>query len=172
MSRIRIVPATEVDLPVILDLVRALAEYERLAASVTATEEQLRRTLFGSKPAAEVLLAYWDRECAGFAVFFPTYSTFLAQAGIYLEDLYVKPHLRGKGIGLALLRHLSRITTERGCGRLEWGVLKWNEPAIQFYRKLGATQMDEWTQYRLAGDALESMARGTENPDKRSALSG
>jgi GNAT superfamily N-acetyltransferase len=165
MSKIRIVPAAEQDLPVILDLIYALAEYEKLAEGVTATEERLRETLFGSKPAAEVLLAHWDRECAGFAVFFPTYSTFLAQAGLYLEDLYVKPHLRGKGIGLALLRSLARIATERDCGRLEWGVLKWNEPAIQFYRKLGAVPLDEWTQYRLAGEALESAARSTKNED-------
>jgi GNAT superfamily N-acetyltransferase len=160
MSKIRIVAATEADLPVILDLVHALAEYEKLADSVTATPERLRDTLFGSKPAAEVVLAHWDGECAGFAVFFPTYSTFLAQAGMYLEDLYVKPHVRGKGIGLALLRHLAKIAVQRGYGRLEWGVLNWNEPAIQFYTKLGAVAMDEWTGYRLAGEALECVARG------------
>jgi GNAT superfamily N-acetyltransferase len=165
MSKIRIVPATELDLPVILDLIHALAEYEKLADSVTATEERLRETLFGSKPAAEVLLAHWDRECVGFAVFFPIYSTFLAQAGLYLEDLYVEPHLRGKGIGLALLKHLARIAIERGCGRVEWGVLNWNQPSIQFYRKLGAVPMDEWTKYRLAGEALKSVARSTDNDD-------
>src|ERR1700689_4260444 len=131
--KLRIVPATELDLPLILDLIHALAEYEKLAHLVTATQGRLRETLFGLKPAAEVLLAYWDRECAGFAVFFATYSTFLAQPGLYLEDLYVKPHLRGKGIGLALLQHLARIATERGCGRLEWGVLNWNQPSIRFY---------------------------------------
>ncbi len=158
MSKLRIVPATELDLPVILDLIQALAEYEKLAHTVTATEERLRETLFGIQPAAEVLLAHWDRECSGFAVFFATFSTFLAQPGLYLEDLYVKPHLRGNGIGLALLSHLSRIATERGCGRLEWGVLDWNQPAIQFYKKLGAVPMDEWTKYRLAGKALSSLA--------------
>jgi GNAT superfamily N-acetyltransferase len=104
MSKLRIVPATERDLPVILELIHALAEYEKLADIVTATQGRLRETLFGIKPAAEVLLTHWDRECAGFAVFFATYSTFLAQPGLYLEDLYVKPHLRGKGIGLALLQ--------------------------------------------------------------------
>ncbi len=158
MSKLRIVPATELDLPVIVDLIHALAEYEKLADTVTATEGRLRETLFGSKPAAEVLLAYWDGECAGFAVFFATYSTFLAQSGLYLEDLYVKSYLRGKGIGLALLKHLARIATERGCGRLEWGVLNWNQSAIQFYEKLGAVPMDEWTKYRLTGEALKSLA--------------
>src|SRR5580692_12077686 len=128
MPKIRIVPATERDLPVILDMIRALAEYEKLAHLVTATEEQLRETLFGVKPAAEVLLAHGERECAGFAVFFATYSTFLAQPGLYLEDLYVKPHLRGKGIGSALLKHLARIAAAREYGRLEWAVLDWNQP--------------------------------------------
>jgi GNAT superfamily N-acetyltransferase len=158
MSKLRIVPATELDLPVILDLIHALAEYEKLAHVVTATQGRLRETLFGLKSVAEVLLAHWDRECASFAVFFATYSTFLAQPGLHLEDLYVKPHLRGKGIGLALLRHLPRIATERGCGRLEWGVLDWNQPAIQFYQKLGAVPMDEWTKYRLTGEAFKSLA--------------
>jgi GNAT superfamily N-acetyltransferase len=158
MSKLRIVPATELDLPVILNLIHALAEYEKLADTVTATEGRLRATLFGNKAAAEVLLVYWDQECAGFAVYFETYSTFLAQPGLYLEDLYVKPHLRGKGIGLAVLKHLAGTATERGCGRLEWGVLNWNEPAIRFYKKLGAIPMDEWTKYRLTGEALGSLA--------------
>lgn len=142
----------------ILELIYALAEYEKLAHEVTATQELLRETLFGVNPAAEVVLAHWDEECAGFAVFFATYSTFLAQPGLYLEDLYVKPDRRGKGIGLALLKHLARIATERGCGRLEWGVLDWNQPAIEFYQKLGAVPMDEWTKYRLTGEALKSLA--------------
>lgn len=158
MSNIRIVPATEGDLPVILDLIHALADYEKLAHMVTATEERLRKTLFGIKPAAEVLLAHYECECAGFAVYFASYSTFLAQAGLYLEDLYVKPHLRGQGIGLALLKHLARLATERGCGRMEWGVLDWNQPAIRFYQKLGAVPMDRWTKYRLTGEALERLS--------------
>src|SRR6202050_2608586 len=158
MSKIRIVPATESDLPVILDMIQALAEYEKLAHMVTATDGRLRETLFSDKPAAEVLLAYCETECAGFAVYFATYSTFLAQPGLYLEDLYVKPHLRGKGIGLALLQHLARVATERGCGRMEWGVLDWNQPSIQFYEKLGAVPMDEWRKYRLTGEALERLA--------------
>lgn len=158
MPDLRIAPAIESDVPVILELIRALAEYERLSHCVTATEAQLRATLFGSKPAAEVLLARWGEECAGFAVFFPTYSTFLARPGLYLEDLYVKPHLRGRGVGLALLKRLAAIAVERGCGRLEWSVLNWNEPAIGFYRKLGAIPMNEWTTYRLTGEALRALA--------------
>jgi GNAT superfamily N-acetyltransferase len=154
MSNVQIVPATESDIPVILDLIHALASYEKLAHVVEATPERLRKTLFGSQPLAEVLLAYRDEECAGFAVFFSTYSTFLAQPGLYLEDLYVKPDQRGKGIGLALLQHLARLATERGCGRLEWGVLDWNEPAIRFYKRLGAVAMDNWTKYRLTGTPL------------------
>ena len=142
----------------ILDMIRALAEYEKLAHLVIATEERLRQTLFGPKPAAEVLFAHFERECAGFAVFFETYSTFLAEPGLYLEDLYVKPHLRGKGIGLALLKHLARIARERGHGRVEWGVLDWNQPSIEFYKKLGAVPMDEWTKYRLTGEALANLA--------------
>jgi GNAT superfamily N-acetyltransferase len=158
MSTLRIVPATELDLPVILDLIHGLAEYEKRANIVTATQERLRETLFGIKPLAEVVLAHWDQECAGFAVFFATYSTFLAQPGLYLEDLYVKPHLRGKGTGLALLKHVASIAIERGCGRVEWEVLDWNEPAIQFYKKLGAAPMEEWTKHRLTGDALKNLA--------------
>jgi len=157
MSNLRIVPATVADVPLILELIRALAEYERLAHCVVATEERLRKSLFGAKPAAEVLLAHLDGECAGFAVFFSTYSTFLAQPGMYLEDLYVKRHFRGKGIGLALLKRLAAIAVERACGRLEWAVLNWNETAIDFYKKLGAVPLDEWTKYRLTGEALEGL---------------
>jgi GNAT superfamily N-acetyltransferase len=154
MPRVRIVPATEGDVPVILELIRGLAEYEKLSDRVTATEDQLRRTLFGTRPAAEVLLAHWDRECAGFALFFPNYSTFLAQPGIYLEDLFVRPHLRGKGIGAALFTELARLAIERNCGRVEWSVLDWNAPSIGFYKKLGALPLDEWTIFRLCGEAL------------------
>jgi len=150
-------PGTESDVPVILELIRGLAEYEKLAHLVQATEERLRGALFGSRPAAEVMLAYVDGECAGFALFFQNFSTFLAQPGIFLEDLYVKPHLRGKGVGSALLRRLAAIAVERGCGRMEWEVLDWNEPSILFYKKLGAQPMDEWTKYRLTGDALSRL---------------
>jgi len=158
MSTLRIAPATEQDIPTILELIRALAAYENLAHLVTATEQRLRETLFGVRPAAEVLLAHWDEECAGYALFFPTYSTFLAQPGLYLEDLYVKPHLRGKRIGFGLLERLAQIACERGCDRLEWSVLNWNEPAIGFYKRLGAAPLDAWTQYRLTKKALETLA--------------
>jgi GNAT superfamily N-acetyltransferase len=158
MSNLQIVPATETDTRLLLDLIRELAEYEKLGHVVTATAERLGNTLFGARPAAEAILAYWDGECAGYAVCFPTYSTFLAQPGLYLEDLYVRPHLRGKGIGLELIRWVARRAIERGCGRMEWGVLDWNEPSIQFYRALGATAQDEWTKYQLAGEALSRLA--------------
>src|SRR5690242_16951930 len=154
MPLARILPATEADIPEILGMIRGLAEYEKLAHLVKATEEQLRQTLFSERPAAEVVMAHLDSECAGFALFFPNYSTFLAQPGIYLEDLYVKPHARGRRLGFALLTHLANLAVERGCGRIEWGVLDWNTPSIEFYKKLGAVPMDEWTKYRLAGDAL------------------
>jgi len=162
MAKLRILPATELDLPLIFELIQALAEYERLSHEVTANPHKLRESLFGRKPAAEVLLAYWGNECAGFAVFFGTYSTFLGQPGLYLEDLYVKPHLRRQGIGLALLRKVATLATERGCARLEWGVLNWNEPAIRFYKKLGAVAMDEWTKYRLSEDALYDLGAARE----------
>ena len=158
MSKIQIVPAIESDVPVILEMILELAEYEKLEHRVTATKARLRETLFGARPAAEVLLAKGELECAGFAVFFATYSTFLAQPGLYLEDLYVKPQLRGNGIGLALLKRVAGIAAERGCSRVDWEVLDWNQPAIGFYRKLGAVPVEEWTRYRLAGEALERLA--------------
>jgi GNAT superfamily N-acetyltransferase len=160
MSEIRIAPATETDVPVILEMIKGLAEYEKLSHVVTATEEQLRLTLFGERPGAEVLLANWNGEPIGFALFFPNYSTFLAQPGIYLEDLYVKPHARGKGAGLALFVELARIAVARGCGRVEWAVLDWNEPSIRFYRKLGAVALDEWKTFRLTSDPLRRLASG------------
>jgi GNAT superfamily N-acetyltransferase len=155
---IEIVPATEADVPLILAMIRGLAEYEKLADMVVATEERLRDTLFGPRPAAEVLLANLDGACVGFALFFPTYSTFLAQPGLYLEDLFVQPDARGKGAGIALLVALAKLAVERGCGRVEWSVLNWNEPSINFYKKLGAIPMDEWTSYRLTGKALAHLA--------------
>jgi GNAT superfamily N-acetyltransferase len=158
MPPLRIAEAAETDVPVILELIRGLAEYEKLLHLVAATEEQLRETLFGEKPAAEVLLARVGSECVGFALFFPNYSTFLAKPGLYLEDLFVKPHARGQGVGAALLKELARVAVRRGCGRIEWAVLDWNEPSIAFYRKLGAVPMDEWTTFRLTGDALLRLA--------------
>ena len=155
--KIEISEATERDVAVILDLIRQLAEYERLADRVTATEDQLRRTLFSARPAAEVLLAAVDGETVGFAVFFSTYSTFLDKPGLYLEDLFVKPHARGQGIGTALLARLAQLAVERDCGRVEWTVLNWNEPSIRFYESLGAVPLNDWTAFRLTGDALTKL---------------
>jgi GNAT superfamily N-acetyltransferase len=138
-------------------MIQGLAEYEKLSHLVTATEERLRQSLFGSRPAAEVLLAWHEAKCVGFALFFPNYSTFLAQPGIYLEDLYVKPEARRKGTGLALLRELARLAAARGCGRVEWAVLDWNEPSIAFYKSLGAVPLDDWTTFRLTGEALTKL---------------
>ena len=158
MEKFMICPATVVDVPVILELIRALATYERAPNEVTATEEGLRDVLFGAKPAAEVLLAFENETAVGFAVFFHNFSTWLGLPGIYLEDLFVKPEHRGKGYGRALLIELAKIARGRGCGRLEWAVLDWNEPAIQFYRKLGAKPMDEWTVFRLTRDGISKLA--------------
>ena len=150
--------ATAQDVPIILDLIKQLAEYERLSDKVVATEQQIRDTLFGEPPAAEVLLATLEGETVGFAVFFTTYSTFLAKPGLYLEDLFVKPHARGKGIGKALLARLAKIAVERDCGRVDWQVLNWNEPSIRFYEALGAVPLSDWTTYRLTGDSLAKLA--------------
>lgn len=144
----------------ILDLIRGLAEYERLAGECVATEARLEETLFGERPQAEVIIASVEGTAAGFALFFANYSTFLARPGIYLEDLFVKPAFRGRGIGKALLVHLAQLAVDRGCGRLEWSVLDWNEDAIRFYESLGAKAMDEWTVYRVTGKALSSLAQG------------
>ena len=153
-------PATEGDLPLILHLIESLAEYERLRDQCVATDEKLRATLFGDNPAAEVLIASINGEPMGFALFFHNYSTFLAQPGIFLEDLFVKPEARGRGVGRALLSSLAQLAVERGCGRLEWNVLDWNELAISFYKRIGAVPMDEWTTFRLTGAALEKLASG------------
>ncbi len=154
----RIEPATERDVPVILRMIAALAEYEKLSHEVSATEDGLRRTLFGARPAAEVIIAYAGETPAGFALFFPNYSTFLGKPGLYLEDLFVLPEWRGHGFGLSLMRHLAKIAVERGCGRFEWSVLDWNEPAIGFYKSLGANLMDGWSIVRVTGDALQNLA--------------
>jgi GNAT superfamily N-acetyltransferase len=151
-------PAQVEDVPTILDLIRDLAAYERAPNEVTATEEQLVDVLFGKKPSAEVLLAFEDKAPVGFAVFFHNFSTWLGRPGLYLEDLFVKPEARGKGYGRALLVDLAKIARDRGCGRMEWAVLDWNDPAIQFYRKLGAKAMDEWTVFRLARDGIAKLA--------------
>ena len=155
----RIRPATEADLGVIEALIRALAEYERMRDEVVMDAALLRRNLFGERRFAEVLIAEENSEAAGFALFFHNFSTFIGRPGIYLEDLFVKPEHRGKGYGKALLRRLAEIAVERECGRLEWAVLDWNEPAIGFYQSLGARPNTEWTVYRLAGEALETLAQ-------------
>ncbi len=154
-------PATRADVPLILQFIRDLSVYEKLAHEVVATEDKLARTLFpadGGAPAAHCVLAFADGAPAGFAMYFFNYSTFLAQPGLYLEDLFVKPELRGRGLGKALLLHLAKMANARGCGRMEWSVLDWNQPAIDFYRRLGAAPMDEWTVFRLTGDALRRYA--------------
>jgi GNAT superfamily N-acetyltransferase len=161
-TEFRIEPATEKDVPVILALIKGLAEYERLSHEVVATEAGLRESLFGNRPGAEVIIGYSGNEPAGFAVFFHNYSTFLARPGIYLEDLFVLPQWRTRGLSRQLLAYVARAAVARGCGRLEWAVLDWNAPAIRFYGKLGAVAMDEWTVYRLTGNALRRLASEAE----------
>jgi GNAT superfamily N-acetyltransferase len=150
-------PATAADTPVIAALIRALADYERLADRVVFDEGRLREHLFGPRPFAEVLLAEEGREVVGFALFFPTFSTFLGQPGMWLEDLFVRPEHRGRGHGKALLAAVAGRAVECGCGRLEWAVLNWNEPALGFYRALGAVPLDDWTVYRLGGPVLAAL---------------
>ncbi len=152
-------PATVADVPIVLELIRELATYERAPNEVTATEEQLVDVLFGPRPAAEVLLAFEKETPVGFAVFFHSFSTWLGQPGLYLEDLFVRPEKRGKGYGRALLVHLAKIARDRGCGRMEWAVLDWNEPALKFYKKLGAAPLDEWTVFRLTRDGIAKLAK-------------
>jgi GNAT superfamily N-acetyltransferase len=150
--------ATEGDVPLILSLIRELADYELLSHEVVATEDMLRDFLFGERPVAEVLIGEHGSEPAGFALFFHNFSTFLGRPGIYLEDLYVRPEFRGAGVGRALLVHLAGLAKERDCGRLEWSVLDWNEPAIGFYESIGAFPVSGWTVYRVTGEELEELA--------------
>lgn len=157
-SNFQIRRATERDVPVILSFIRQLAEYERLSHEAVMTEDILRESLFGPRPAAEVLLGYFGDRPVAFAVFFHNFSTFLGRSGLYLEDLFVIPEMRGKGFGRALLVELAKIARARKCGRFEWAVLDWNEPAINFYKALGAVPMDEWTVFRVTGEALKRLA--------------
>ncbi|HEX7150346.1 MAG TPA: GNAT family N-acetyltransferase [Thermoanaerobaculia bacterium] len=159
--------ATIDDVPLILRFIRDLATYEKLAHAVVATEETLRETLF-TKRYAEVVIAEHDGQPAGFALFFHNYSTFLGKPGIYLEDLFVRPEMRGLGYGKALLAHLAALAVERNCGRVEWAVLDWNDPAMNFYKSLGASPVDEWTIFRLTGDALRNLAVLSSAPSTRS----
>ena len=157
--------ATPTDAPVILSFIQKLAAYERLSHEVVATEELLRETLFGPRSNAEVAIGYLENEPVGFVLYFHNYSTFLGRAGIYIEDLFVEEQFRGRGFGGALLRHVAQLAVTRNCGRVEWSVLDWNEPAIRFYRKLGAVPMSEWTVFRVTGAALTSLAgASTEKP--------
>jgi GNAT superfamily N-acetyltransferase len=159
-SEIGIEAATERDVALVLALIKALADYERLADEVVATEAALRESLFGDRPDAEVAIARAGTEAVGFAVWFHSYSTFLGRRGLYLEDLFVVPSWRGRGVGRRLLQYVARVAVERNCGRMEWSVLDWNAPAVGFYQRLGSRPMDEWTVHRLTGDALTRLARG------------
>jgi len=154
-------PADEHDVPVILEFIRGLAKYEHLEHEVVATEATLRESLFGPHPYAEVVFACIEGEPVGFALFFHNFSTFIGRPGIYLEDLFVRPEARGRGVGRRLLQWLAATAVSRNCGRLEWSVLDWNEPSIRFYRGLGAVPMDEWTTFRVTGPALTQLARAS-----------
>jgi len=151
-------PAEKADTPLILRFIKGLADYEKLSHEVTATEDLLQETLFGARQVAEVIIGEYQGDAVAFALFFHNYSTFLGRPGIYLEDLFVKPEMRGHGFGTVLLAYLAKLATERKCGRVEWSVLDWNTPAIGFYQKLGAVATDEWTVHRLTGRALERLA--------------
>lgn len=150
-------PAEKRDVGVIMGFIKELAEYEGLAHEVIADETSLERFLFGQHPVAEALIAEFQTTPIGFALYFATFSTFVGRPGLYLEDLYVRPNMRGKGVGTLLLQHVARLARERGCGRLEWSVLNWNKPAIRFYEALGARAMDDWTVYRLTDDHLSKL---------------
>ena len=155
--------AQESDVPLVLDFIRKLAEYGDISSEATVTEADLRAALFGARPVAEAILAYVRDEPAGFAVYSLTFSSFMGKPGIYVEDLFVEHRFRGRGVGKALLLTLARRGRERGCGRLEWSVLNWNEQAMEFYQDLGAVPMDEWTTFRLTGDALDRLASSGES---------
>ncbi len=165
MSSRRFIPgfqiraAREIDAPLILSFIQKLADYEKLSHEAVATEAVLKETLFGSKPTAEVLIGYLHDEPVGFVLFFHNYSTFLGRPGIYIEDLFVLEDYRGRGFGRALLIQVAALAKARGCGRLEWAVLDWNEPAVNFYKNLGAVPMSEWTVFRVTGESLEKLAR-------------
>jgi GNAT superfamily N-acetyltransferase len=160
----RFTPAAEEHLGLLLQLIKELAEYERLAHEVTATEADLRASLFGERPAAEAVIAYAGESPAGFAVYFHTFSTFLGRRGLYLEDLFVRPAWRGQGLGRMLLAYVARTALDRGCGRMEWAVLDWNELALGVYRRIGARPLEEWTVQRLTGQALRDLAASVQFP--------
>lgn len=155
---LRIERATERDIPSILRLVRQLAEYEKLAHAMVSSEDDFRRALFGPERNVDALMAFADDAAVGFALYFHSFSTFLGKRGIYLEDIYVEPEYRGRGIGSALLRRLAKIAKDQDCGRMEWSVLTWNRPSIDFYHRLGAVTLEDWRIFRLTGEALERLA--------------
>ena len=159
MPSISIRPATPADVPLIMTLIVELAVYEKLENEVSATEQDLHTALFGDRPVVEGIVALLDGEAVGYALFFSTFSSFLAKPGLYLEDLYVRPAARGFGVGRRLLEYLARVAVDRGWGRFEWAVLDWNEPSIAFYKRMGATPMHDWTVFRVTGTALEKLAR-------------
>ncbi len=150
-------PAARADVPQLMEFIRELAEYERLAHLVEITEELLAKALFGERPAAEALVAESGGEAVGWALFFTNFSTFKGLPGLYIEDIYVRPQFRGRGAGKALLTEVARLAVKRGCGRVEWAVLDWNTPSIEFYKGLGAVPLDEWTMYRLTGESLQRL---------------
>jgi GNAT superfamily N-acetyltransferase len=158
-SSLEIIPATPADVPLLLALIRELAEFEQLLQDVDATAASLHSALFGVRPDCEAVVARVDGEAVGFALYFHNFSTFRARRGLYLEDLYVRPAMRGHGVGKALLLHLAGIALARGCARFEWSVLDWNQRAIDFYRSMGAVPMDEWTVFRVSGEALHALGR-------------
>ena len=158
MAEIRIRPATPDDVPLILTFIHELATYEKLAHEAVASHDDMHAALFGERPVIEAVIASVDGEPVGYALFFPNFSTFLGKPGLYLEDLYVRPAARGAGAGRKLLEHLAQIAVERGWGRFEWAVLDWNEPSIAFYKRMGAKAMDEWTVFRITGQALQKLA--------------
>jgi GNAT superfamily N-acetyltransferase len=153
--------AVAADIPIVLQLIRDLATYERAPNDVVATEENLHEVLFGAEPAAKVVIAFENTEPVGFAVYFFNFSTWLGRPGLYLEDLFVKPDMRGRGYGRALLVHLAKIACDRNCGRMEWAVLNWNEPAIEFYKTIGAVPLEEWRVFRLTSDAISRLAESS-----------
>ncbi len=159
VPQFKIRAACKADVPVILAFIRELAEYEKLSHEVVATQEDIQKSLFGERPYAEVVIGEYDDSPVAFALFFHNYSTFLGKPGLYLEDLFVRPKMRGKGLGKVMLSYLAHLARRRGCGRLEWWVLDWNEPAISFYRSIGAVAMDEWTVQRVDGESLDILAK-------------
>jgi GNAT superfamily N-acetyltransferase len=162
---LRIEPATDRDLPSIAHLVRQLAKYEKLEHAMVASQDDFREALFGAKPNAHALMAFVDDAAVGFALYFFNFSTFSGKRGIYLEDIYVEPEHRGRGIGSALLKRLARVVKEENCGRMEWSVLTWNQPSIDFYHRLGAITLEDWRIFRLHGEPLEKLAGGSFSQD-------